>query len=169
MTLATRIAVMKGGVLQQLGTPYEVYNRPANTFVARFMGSPPMTLLPARLAQSDGTTHLSCAGSRIAIDPATLARLGRGGELLLGIRPEHIELAPPDDPREGLVLPVDMVEPIGPRVIVHLGKDGTIKAVAGKRSGATAGQLAKAILPATERRYFDAAGGHAIGAAHGQA
>jgi multiple sugar transport system ATP-binding protein len=50
MTLATRIAVMKGGVLQQLGTPYEVYNRPANTFVASFMGSPRMNLLRARMA-----------------------------------------------------------------------------------------------------------------------
>ncbi len=54
MTLATRIAVMKGGVLQQLGTPSEVYNRPANTFVAGFMGSPRMNLLPARLAGSEG-------------------------------------------------------------------------------------------------------------------
>jgi multiple sugar transport system ATP-binding protein len=169
MSLADRIAVMHKGLLQQVGTPEEVYNRPANTFVARFMGSPPMNLLPARLAQSDGTTHLTCAGSRIAIDPATLARLGRAGELLLGIRPEHIELAAADDPREGLVLSIDMVEPVGPRVIVHLGKDGAVKAVASKRSGATAGQLAKAILPVTERRYFDAAGGQAIGAAHGQA
>jgi multiple sugar transport system ATP-binding protein len=53
MTLATRIAVMKGGVLQQLGTPYEVYNRPANTFVAGFMGSPRMNLVKARLVQQD--------------------------------------------------------------------------------------------------------------------
>ena len=59
MTLATRIAVMKGGVVQQLGTPYEVYNRPANTFVAGFMGSPRMNLLPARLANS---------GSEIALE-----------------------------------------------------------------------------------------------------
>ena len=57
MTLATRIAVMKGGVLQQLGTPYEVYNRPANTFVAGFMGSPRMNLLPARLVQERRRTR----------------------------------------------------------------------------------------------------------------
>ena len=58
MTLATRIAVMKGGVVQQLGTPYEVYNRPANTFVAGFMGSPRMNLLPARLAGAGGELAL---------------------------------------------------------------------------------------------------------------
>ena len=70
MTLATRIAVMKGGVLQQLGTPYEVYNRPANTFVAGFMGSPRMNLVKARLTQDgswigaghpDGRTRRLCA------------------------------------------------------------------------------------------------------------
>src|SRR5262252_1734201 len=54
MTLATRIAVMKGGVLQQLGTPYEVYNRPANTFVAGFMGSPRMNLAKAKLVDAGG-------------------------------------------------------------------------------------------------------------------
>src|SRR4029453_10046204 len=55
MTLATRIPVMKAGVLQQLGTPYEVYNRPANLFVAGFMGSPRMNLVNARLVrQPDG-------------------------------------------------------------------------------------------------------------------
>ena len=169
MSLADRIAVMHQGLLQQVGTPAEVYNRPANTFVARFMGSPPMNLLPARVGQAEGALFLGCAGGRIEIDAATLARLGRGGELVLGIRPEHIELAAPEDPRDGLVLPVDMVEPIGSRVIVHLGHDGALKAVAGKRSGATAGRLAKAILPVGERRYFDAGGGQAIGISHGTA
>src|SRR5437879_2740535 len=64
MTLATRIAVMKGGVLQQLGTPYEVYNRPANTFVASFMGSPRMNLIKARVGDKDGVPSLDIqAGS----------------------------------------------------------------------------------------------------------
>jgi multiple sugar transport system ATP-binding protein len=168
MSLADRIAVMHQGLLQQVGTPEEVYNRPANTFVARFMGSPPMNLLPARLQQEAGSSYLDCAGGRVAVDPATLARLGSGGALLLGIRPEHIELAAPEDLREGLLLPVDLVEPIGSRTIVHLGEGGAIKAVTGKRSAAAAGRLAKAILPAAELRYFDAAGA-AIRDVHGQA
>src|ERR1700753_2132934 len=58
MTLATRIAVMKGGVLQQLGTPAEVYNTPANTFVATFMGSPSMNLIPARIEHENGALEL---------------------------------------------------------------------------------------------------------------
>jgi multiple sugar transport system ATP-binding protein len=164
MSLADRIAVMHQGLLQQVGTPEEVYNRPANTFVARFMGSPPMNLLPGKIEAG----ALACAGGRVAVEPGLLARLGKG-EPILGIRPEHIELAAPDDPRDGLVLPVDMVEPIGPRAIVHLGETGTIKAVTGKKSGATAGSLAKAILPAGQRRYFDGKTGLAMGAADGQA
>jgi len=174
MSLADRIAVMHQGLLQQVGTPEEVYNRPANTFVARFMGSPPMNLLPARLGREGDGAWLACAGGRVALDLPTLAGLGRSGEILLGIRPEHIELAAPDDPRDGLLLPIDMVEPVGPRAIVHLGEGGRIKAIAGKRSAAAAGGFAKAILPAAERRYFDAAGGQAIatgaiGVADGQA
>ena len=74
MTLATRIAVMKGGVVQQFGTPYEVYNRPANTFVAGFMGSPRMNLMQARLAGSNGALALTIggdahAGQRIELPP----------------------------------------------------------------------------------------------------
>lgn len=57
MTLATRIAVMKGGVLQQLGTPYEVYNKPANTFVASFMGSPRMNLIKSILIEEAGSLY----------------------------------------------------------------------------------------------------------------
>ena len=61
MTLATRIAVMKGGILQQLGTPAEVYNTPANTFVATFMGSPSMNLIPARI---EGRERLAASENR---------------------------------------------------------------------------------------------------------
>jgi len=99
MTLATRIAVMKGGVVQQLGTPYEVYNRPANTFVAGFMGSPRMNLVPARLAGTDGTLEIAIGtegqrGVRIAL-PAMPAALNAfsGRDVLVGIRAEAVSLA----------------------------------------------------------------------------
>jgi multiple sugar transport system ATP-binding protein len=102
MTLATRIAVMKGGILQQLGTPYEVYNRPANTFVAGFMGSPRMNLVKARLtSQSGGGLALSFqegAGAKVQIDlpsdvvPAALAAYA-GQDVIAGLRPEAVSLA----------------------------------------------------------------------------
>ncbi|RVV96591.1 sn-glycerol-3-phosphate ABC transporter ATP-binding protein UgpC [Mesobaculum littorinae] len=93
MTLATKIAVLKGGVLQQAGTPAEIYNNPVNTFVAEFMGSPSMNLIPAQAGQGPNGPTLSIA--RKAGDPLVLpapeavaAYAGRG--VLLGLRPEAI-------------------------------------------------------------------------------
>ena len=99
MTLASRIAVMRGGGVQQFGTPYEVYNRPANTFVAGFMGSPRMNLVPARLAGSNGAPALEIGnGERPSVRielPAVPADLsgyaGRG--ILAGIRAEAVSLS----------------------------------------------------------------------------
>ena len=84
MTLASRIVVLKGGHVQQIGTPQEIYDRPANTFVADFMGSPPMNLVPAKV-QGDA---LVVDGHRIAVPVA-----GLPAEVTLGIRPEHLGLA----------------------------------------------------------------------------
>ncbi len=86
MTLGSRIAVMKGGVLQQLGTPDEIYNRPANTYVATFIGSPTMNLIEGR---ATGTGQFSIAGSQLALNA-----LGHDQQVtLLGLRPEHIRLS----------------------------------------------------------------------------
>src|SRR4051812_10455023 len=97
MTLATRIAVMRGGVLQQLGTPHEVYNRPANTFVAGFMGSPRMNLPKVRVERRDrGITLVAGQGAasvRIDVPPSpTSAALQGyvGREVIAGIRAEAI-------------------------------------------------------------------------------
>jgi multiple sugar transport system ATP-binding protein len=98
MTLATRIAVMRGGVVQQFGTPYEVYNRPANTFVAGFMGSPRMNLVPARVAGSNGALALEVGGSerppvRIDLPPGGAVSRYDGREVLAGVRAEAVSLA----------------------------------------------------------------------------
>src|SRR3954454_23421824 len=103
MTLATRIAVMKAGVLQQLGTPREVYERPANIFVASFMGSPSMNLIPARLEQANGGLVVRVARGEEADIVLPLHNgaddgIGRewlGRDVILGLRPEAIA-----DPRE---------------------------------------------------------------------
>src|SRR5919199_1702082 len=100
MTLATRIAVMKAGVLQQLGTPREVYERPNNIFVASFMGSPSMNLIPARLEQANGGLGVRVAraeGDDLVLplhdrDGAgdNVRRQWLGKEGILGLRPEAI-------------------------------------------------------------------------------
>ena len=137
MTLATRIAVMKGGVLQQLGTPHEVYNRPANTFVAGFMGSPRMNLVKARLAaQAGGGLALSFgagAGAKVRIDlppevvPAALSGYA-GQEVIAGLRPEAVSLATPEmaaGPLQRFVeARVEVIEPTGADTLVVLDLGG---------------------------------------------
>ena len=93
MTLASRIGVMDHGRIVQVGTPYEIYNRPKNTFVATFVGSPVMNLLPARL--TDGRMVIVPERLEIALEPAVLDRLkGRSGEVTVGVRSEDVEVRP---------------------------------------------------------------------------
>lgn len=88
MTLGSRIAVMKGGVLQQLGTPDEIYNRPANTYVATFIGSPTMNLIQGSAVMANGERQFAIAGAQLG-----LACPDHPGQaMLLGLRPEHIRL-----------------------------------------------------------------------------
>jgi multiple sugar transport system ATP-binding protein len=127
MTLATRIAVMRQGVVQQFADPETVYNRPANLFVARFMGAPPMNTLAARLeAASGGIAAVVGQGEAAVRFPVPAAAASwTGREVVLGIRPEciaeptrHFSDAP------GSVIPiaapVEMVEPTGAETIVLL-------------------------------------------------
>jgi sn-glycerol 3-phosphate transport system ATP-binding protein len=94
MTLADRMMVLNGGRVEQIGTPLEVYARPASTFVASFIGSPPMNLIPVErnAAGSEAQMRVTGAGNDA---PATLGHLPMGLHLpekaLLGLRPEHIE------------------------------------------------------------------------------
>ena len=105
MTLGSRIAVMKGGVVQQLGTPDEIYNHPANTYVGTFIGSPTMNLL--RGTQAAG--HFSIEG--VSLD---LAAPLAAPEVMLGVRPEHLVLQDAS-PWRG---EVSVVEPTGPDTYV---------------------------------------------------
>jgi len=102
MTLGSRIAVMKGGVLQQLGTPDEIYNRPANTYVATFIGSPTMNLIEGRATVAG---QLMVAGAQLSL----IAPVNDKKAILLGLRPEHIRLSDSATWR-GVV---NLVEPTG--------------------------------------------------------
>ena len=110
MSLAHRIAVLSQGELQQIGTPDEVYDRPANLFVAEFIGSPPMNLLEAT---RDGDSVVASGGWRIPV-PAGLRGSANGG-LTVGLRPEGIEIVTDGQPAE-----VVAVEPFGSEVIVDV-------------------------------------------------
>jgi multiple sugar transport system ATP-binding protein len=124
MTLATRIAVMNQGEIQQFADPDTVYNRPANLFVARFMGAPPMNTLPARIVTDDGRLYavLGDGGIRLPVPVTTDAAAYAGRDVVLGIRPECIA----EHNRrfeDGSMLvdaPVEMTEPTGAETIVLL-------------------------------------------------
>jgi multiple sugar transport system ATP-binding protein len=92
MTMAERVAVLDSGVLQQLGAPQDVYDKPANLFVAQFIGSPTMNVFEARAARSDGTTGLRAGDVFVALPGAISAAVDHSGAttVIVGIRPEHL-------------------------------------------------------------------------------
>jgi multiple sugar transport system ATP-binding protein len=169
MSLADRIAVMNLGVLQQYGTPAEVYSDPANTFVAHFMGSPSMNLLPCRLTEEGGRRLLDFGpAGRLPITDAALQRAAASAtdrDLILGIRPEHLDVASaPAEAQEGLLFHVDLLEPIGARTIVHLrAGDAEVLAVKEKRFGRGLHGEVRALLPQARCHLFDAGSGVALG------
>lgn len=123
MTMATRIAVMKDGVLQQFGTPEDIYDRPSNVFVATFMGSPPMNLLPATVVANGGSRRLSLKGADavLPVPATTVGALSEGREVLLGLRPEWLSLATgAAESRPTLNLHVEVIEPTGPDIFAAL-------------------------------------------------
>jgi multiple sugar transport system ATP-binding protein len=113
MTLATRIVVMRAGQVQQVGTPADVYARPANLFVAGFLGAPAMNFMRGRF---DGRF---VAGA-LALELAPPAGLGAGRDVVLGVRPEHVVIAP-GAPLAGRVT---LVEPMGSQQIVWIDAGG---------------------------------------------
>ena len=142
MTLGDRIAVMNAGKIQQLGAPQDVYDHPANVFVAGFIGSPAMNLLKARAAGGVVT-----AGD-LSVPVAGVA----DGEVILGLRPEVLEPAGAGDTLP-LSVHVDVVEPLGDEIIVH----GTVTGEAAESGAeeedikALAGTIEEARAPLTVR------------------
>ncbi len=146
LSMADRIAVMDKGRVQQVGTPHELYYRPANTFVATFIGSPPMNLIECRLIELDkeevysrgygfegreSTNYiLECPGFRVAVSrkiASVIREQSSGNELLLGVRPDfmkiHMAKPPWDDIASANVV---VVEPLGSENIVTAKIDDTL-------------------------------------------
>jgi multiple sugar transport system ATP-binding protein len=123
LTLADRIAVMKGGTIQQLDDPLTIYNRPTNRYVAGFIGSPSMNFLKARVAKGAGAPTLELAGGVLPLTGYDFSGpLTAGQAIDFGARPEHVRLSdmngsPPDGAFEAVV---DVVEPMGSDSLVWL-------------------------------------------------
>jgi multiple sugar transport system ATP-binding protein len=128
MTMGNRIAVMNAGVLQQLDTPGNLYEHPANMFVATFIGSPAMNVLPAEVVSDGEGLMLAFEGTRIKVPASRVGQLDSviGQKVIAGIRPEHLMLknGAPAAPGSTLKLPVDLVEPLGSETLLHLRAPG---------------------------------------------
>jgi len=116
MTLGDRVAVMREGVIQQTGTPRELYERPRNLFVAGFMGSPSMNVLPAEFR--DGRIRLPLPGVSLS-PPAGMRLPPQHGQLIAGIRPEHFQLAETGRETDGFEVNIEMAEWLGADLLVH--------------------------------------------------
>jgi multiple sugar transport system ATP-binding protein len=113
MTLADRIVAMHGGVIQQVGAPLELYDRPANLFVAGFIGSPGMNFLPGAWDAEARAVRLA---DGTAVPAGRAAGIAQGSPVTLGIRPEHVRIG-----GEGTIsAPVDLVEATGHGIVLHL-------------------------------------------------
>ena len=162
MTMADRIAVMDHGVLQQTGSPVEVYNNPSNTFVAGFLGSPGMNLVKGKLTEVGGSLAVDLGefgrSALLSDGLASAARARKASEVYYGFRPEQASMtAAPDG------LPVFFVERIGARTIVHAGRNkASVKIVLDNDNGLEAGMTARLDVNKDAVRLFDAATGQAI-------
>ena len=164
MTLAQRMIVMNAGRIEQVGTPEEVYRAPARTFVAGFIGSPPMNLLQG---QAQGL-HFSVGAQMLRLPQAA----PRDGPLLLGIRPEHAQVGTEDAAAAGesasahaaWPLQVEMVEMLGAERLVYgqLGGASFTVRVEGTLAPPTAGQTLRLRVPAEQLHWFDAQSGQRV-------
>src|SRR5262247_562802 len=134
MTLGDRVVVMKDGLVQQVGEPLELYNEPANRFVAGFLGSPAMNFANVKVSQDNGAIWAANAGMQIKAPPECAGRLGRyvGQEVTLGVRPEDLHVASAADPIEyGFDVVVEVVERLGSEILLDVaaGSDTMVASV----------------------------------------
>jgi multiple sugar transport system ATP-binding protein len=122
MSMASRIAVIRKGVLQQLGTPDEIYNKPVNQFVADLVGDPPMNFFSVRIAEEAGAARARNAAMYVDLDAPTWAQLRSvmsSSDLLLGIRPAHVQVSEHDTPETPFPGKIFAIERVGRRTIIE--------------------------------------------------
>jgi len=148
MTLGQRVAVLDHGVVQQIDTPQRLYRHPANTFVASFIGSPPMNFLEGVLV--DGA--ISAGGYRLELPGPVRRRLRNGvGKVIAGVRPEDFQDARLADGDSGVTLPaeIEITEQLGPETYAYFHVEGLAAAEVGERPVELAGAFAARLDPRT--------------------
>ena len=151
---------MHAGVVQQVGSPLELYDRPANLFVAGFIGSPAMNFLAARYEAKGGTAGARLADGTLIALPSTY-QLADGAAVTLGIRPEHVVMSPGSS--DSLNATVDLIEPTGFGIILHLGLHALpFNVFTLDRAALTAGPSVTVAFPPQHMHLFDANGNRAL-------
>jgi sn-glycerol 3-phosphate transport system ATP-binding protein len=162
MTLADRLIVMNAGVADQIGTPMDVYDKPASVFVAGFIGSPAMNFLAAKVGADRKTVDLSATGGKpVSLSLAVPTSAAPGTPVALGLRPEHL-LPASDGPLE---FEVEMAEPLGADTLLH-GRFGAARELVTVRQGghvtAAPGEVHRFGIGATRLHLFDSETGRRI-------
>jgi len=157
MAMADKIAIMNAGVIEQLGAPREIYERPASVFVADFVGSPAMNFIAFEAALERGATSVAVGGARIGFPAANEAVCGR---LLYGVRPEHVALSGASAFRAEVL----GTEYLGTCKIVTLAtaQGGTLRARVDVKAPVQRGDLTGLVFDAEQVSLFDAVSGRAI-------
>jgi multiple sugar transport system ATP-binding protein len=164
MTLGQRICIMNGGRIVQVGPPLEVYKRPTNTFVASFLGNPPMNLLPARVAEGKGQLAVRLGGEILELKAAQYPTLPAGTAITLGIRPESIAehaYAGVSQRFVGIEAEIVQIESLGAETILAAripGIESEVMARVGPEVGATVGERRSLLLDLSAIHLFDATG-----------
>jgi multiple sugar transport system ATP-binding protein len=154
MTMGDRVAVMSKGFLQQVDTPQNLYDHPANLFVASFIGSPQMNIMEGNLAMSGGAASVTIGGQRMSVPASVLAARPAlasyaGRNIGVGIRPEHIEDAALTSDGDEFVGTVDVREGLGSEVILHLSVDAKMVTATGAEAS---GRFLARVDPRTSLR-----------------
>jgi multiple sugar transport system ATP-binding protein len=154
MTMADRIVVMRDGIVEQVGSPLDLYDAPANLFVAGFIGSPAMNFMPGRLRRNGSASAIETAdGTRIELGNGVAAQ--DGDEIVFGVRPEHFVRA-----AGGLNGRIDVIEPTGADTILYATVGGTqICAVFDERVGFRPGDAITLVPRPGAVHVFDRANG----------
>ncbi len=161
MTMGTRIAVMRDGILQQVETPQTLYDMPDNIFVAGFIGSPAMNFFDVKVSGTKEEMHVAGAGFKLRVPPDKAKALGDhiGKEVIFGIRPEDVhdrQYSPPGIVAETLTCDVDVTELMGSEVYVYLVSDS--KSFIGRfdpRTSARVGQKVDVVFDMANVHFFD--------------
>jgi multiple sugar transport system ATP-binding protein len=160
MTLGDRVVVMKDGLIQQVGEPLELYNNPANKYVAGFIGSPAMNFSDVGISDEGGALYATNAGMKIRVPDALKARIAplSGQPAILGIRPEDLRMATSADAKDVLIdATVEVSEQLGSEVIldVKVAGEGMVASV-DPLTRVNPGQPIKLALNPAGLRFFDA-------------